>query len=182
VSLFHKHFPHLIQRHIHHQDMLNAIQKSITNEKGEKFELLVCEVVENNGTYYKQYKQRKAEVLYIKTEENGVTKMKLQQELEKLCCFGTLDSHKIASRLGMLQAGGKGISIIRSSHIKIVEEGGQDGCGYAPPGEFSGSVSSIHRILLKTHSTLTIDFFRDCKECPYKKADAMQVRIIGPRV
>ena len=138
--MFHKHFPDLIRSDTYSRNTFSDIKSSFINAKGDKFELLSCEVVEKSD--YRQ-KQRVAEVLYIKTAENGVSKLKLQLELEKLCCFGTLDNNKVVSRLGMLQTAGKHILSISSSHIKIVEEGGEDGCGYVPRGELSCYASHL---------------------------------------
>lgn len=65
-----------------------------TSQDGKKYCLVSARVLDNNGggmPFF--FQERKIELMYIR-------KKCLQQELEKLCCFGSLKPEKAVARLG----------------------------------------------------------------------------------
>lgn len=104
-------------------------------------------------------KQPDIEFLYVNTEENGTRMMNLKKELEALCSFGSLDKRKVTARLGHLQSEAASVIDINYSDIENIPERGHEGCGFIPP-----------------------NFFLDIKNCPYRTSDALQVRIIAPKL
>ncbi|KAL7541843.1 hypothetical protein ACHAXR_011280 [Thalassiosira sp. AJA248-18] len=80
----------------------------------------------------------------------------LQRELEKLCSFSVMRPEKIVARLGHLQSEAQYIKYTEHYKIEEIEEEGNEGCGYYPE-DFFGSGSR-------------------------KKYDAIQVRIISPKI
>ena len=75
------------------------------------------------------------DLLYVLTEKGGNPVLNLQQELDKLCCFGKLGRQKVIARLKHLQSEAKGVVTISCSQIEKIKETGQEGCGFVPPSE-----------------------------------------------
>jgi len=80
----------------------------------------------------------------------------LQKELEKICSFSRMSPGKAVARLALLQSESHKVLYIDTSKIESIEEQGHEGCGFYPEGFFDG--------------------------WGRKSYDAMQVRIIGPKV
>ena len=119
------------------------------------------------------------------TEKGGNPVINLQQELEKLCCFGKLGRQKVIARLKHLQSEVKGVVTISCSQIEKIKEVGQEGCGFVPPSEL---IALDHLLISSNLVSLikcdcTSDFFESFgDQCPNKNADAIQVRIVGPNM
>ena len=77
------------------------------------------------------------DLVYIATHGLGIKKINLQQTLGALCSFSSLESPcKVIARLTMLQASVQQIGVIKSKHIKRIQEIGHEGCGFYPEGFF----------------------------------------------
>eukprot|EP00804_Cyclotella_cryptica_P029472 CCRYP_011281-RE/>CCRYP_011281-RE protein AED:0.21 eAED:0.21 QI:965/1/1/1/0.88/0.84/19/194/1883 len=136
-----------------------GVEKTIIDKDGNMYELLSYKVPKKVGASFRFMKQPDIEFLYVNTDENGLQMMNLQKELEEFCSFGSLDKRKIIARLGHLQSEAAGVMNINLSDIEIIQEKGHEGCGFIPP-----------------------NFFEDSKDCPYSTSDALQVRIIAPKL
>jgi len=80
----------------------------------------------------------------------------LQKELEKICSFSLMKPEKVVARLAHLQSEAQKILYIDMRYIEWIKEEGHEGCGFYPEG-----------------------FFNDWSR---KNYDAMQVRILGPKI
>ena len=80
------------------------------------------------------------EYQYIVTGENGRRIINLQEELEKLCRFGSLSRQKVIARLGHLQSEIKFVRNVEYTDIDIINEEGHEGCGFVPQSKFGGLV------------------------------------------
>lgn len=100
-------------------------------EDGNIYKLLSCKVKKAAGRYNKGCD---IAYLYIKTEENGKAVLNLKGKLEELCQFGSLSRQKVISRLGHFQSEVKFVLDIKSSDIEKINEWGNVGCGFVPPG------------------------------------------------
>ena len=64
-----------------------------TSQGGKKYYLVSAKVLDNNCGSMQFFQEKKIELMYI-------NKKGLQQELEKLGCFGSLKPEKVVARLG----------------------------------------------------------------------------------
>ena len=107
---------------------------------------------------HKNNKEADAEFDYIATSGPDMDTVNLQEELERICGFGSLGA-KAPARLEHLQSHAKSIVDISTDYIEWIEEAGHEGCGFFPD-----------------------KFFDGMKACPFKRSDAMQVRFTGSSV
>ncbi len=140
-------------------DKTGEVDKKIIEGGGKIFELVSCKVPQKAAGSFRFSKQPDIEFLYVNTGENGMLMMNLQKELELMCSFGSLDKWKAIARLGHLQSEAVAVMDINYSDIEIIPERGHEGCGFMPP-----------------------NFFLGIKNCTFKKSDALQVRIISPKL
>lgn len=140
-------------------DKTGEVDKKIIEGDGKIFELVSCKVPKKAAGSFRFSKQPDIEFLYVNTGENGMLMMNLQKELELMCSFGSLDKRKAIARLGHLQSEAVAVMDINYSDIEIIPERGHEGCGFMPP-----------------------NFFLGIKNCTFKKSDALQVRIISPKL
>jgi hypothetical protein len=114
-------------------------------------------------------------------EGNGAPVLNLKDELEKLCDYGSLGRQKVIARLSHLVSEVSFVQEIRWSDIERIPNSGEEGCGYIPEGEFSSQVICCSKLCFIQHHSIA-GFFRDIPGCPYKTSDAIQIRILSPKM
>ena len=101
---------------------------------GKTYELLSYKVNQRKNF---RYVREPAVIVYkyILTKENGKQIINLQQELEKLCSFGSLSRQKVIARLSHLQSEIKFMIDVKCTDVEIIDENGHEGCGFVPPSK-----------------------------------------------
>lgn len=104
---------------------------------------------------------KEMKLTYVATEggAKNLRKIDLRSKLEGLASFSTVANVKVVARLAHLQSDSHGISFISASKIEFIEERGNEGCGFLPSDFFRGTATGVRR-----------------------GYDALQVRIMGPKV
>lgn len=135
-------------------------EKNFT-EGGIRYELVSSKVNDQNSgsNYFNNDDKNVIKLVYVSTQGPGLDKLNLKEQLENLCEYSCIKPvFKVVARIGHLQTAAKKIKYIKSDLIEVIDECGQEGCGYFPEGFFNRcALGSAH-------------------------IDSVQVRIAAPRL
>ena len=135
--------------------MADTHQRYYSHSDNRRYELVSSKATERKGFY----EVSEMKLVYVATEGEGLPTINVQSELNKLAGFSALSPIKARARLEHLQSEVKDIFWIKdpADKIELIEERGNEGCGFFPPSFFDGTGRK-------------------------KEYDSVQVRIIGDGV